>query len=77
MAGDWRRRNWLAAGALAPWWKAAAGAETPWRLWYRKPAARWIGALPVGNGRPGAMVHGGVGYEILQLNEDSPWAGRA
>jgi alpha-L-fucosidase 2 len=44
-------------------------------LWYRTPATRWIEALPVGNGRLGAMVFGGVGDERLQLNEDSLWTG--
>ncbi|HTV23881.1 MAG TPA: glycoside hydrolase family 95 protein [Polyangiaceae bacterium] len=44
-------------------------------LWYRAPAARWIEALPVGNGRLGAMVFGGVGNERWQLNEDSLWTG--
>jgi alpha-L-fucosidase 2 len=77
MTNEWTRRSWLAAGAMAPWWKAAGTeTETAWRLWYREPAARWIDALPVGNGRLGAMVHGGVGFEVLQLNEDSLWAGR-
>jgi alpha-L-fucosidase 2 len=60
-------------------------------LWYRVPAAdhppnttnatapganaEWVRALPVGNGRLGAMVFGGVEYERLQLNEDTLWAG--
>ncbi|MBC8329917.1 MAG: glycoside hydrolase family 95 protein [Planctomycetes bacterium] len=44
-------------------------------LWYRQPASVWTEALPVGNGRLGAMVYGGVEEEILQLNEDSVWAG--
>lgn len=44
-------------------------------LWYRTPATRWIEALPVGNGRLGAMVFGGVGNERWQLNEDSLWTG--
>lgn len=44
-------------------------------LWYRTPATRWIEALPVGNGRLGAMVFGGVGDERWQLNEDSLWTG--
>jgi alpha-L-fucosidase 2 len=44
-------------------------------LWYRQPAAQWVEALPVGNGRLGAMVFGGVEHERLQLNEDSLWAG--
>ena len=44
-------------------------------LWYRQPALHWTEALPVGNGRLGAMVFGGVGHERLQLNEDSLWSG--
>ena len=45
------------------------------RLWYRQPAMRWEEALPVGNGRLGAMVFGRPGQERLQLNEDTLWAG--
>jgi alpha-L-fucosidase 2 len=44
-------------------------------LWYRQPATNWVEALPIGNGRLGAMVFGGVGRERLQLNEDTLWAG--
>jgi len=44
-------------------------------LWYRQPAANWNEALPIGNGRLGAMVFGGVGTERLQLNEDTIWTG--
>ncbi len=44
-------------------------------LWYRLPAANWNEALPIGNGRLGAMVFGGVDTERLQLNEDTIWAG--
>ena len=44
-------------------------------LWYRRPATRWEEALPLGNGRLGAMVFGRVGQERLQLNEDTLWAG--
>ena len=53
-----------------------AGAPTPATLWYRAPAAGWNEALPIGNGRLGAMVFGGVTEERLQLNEDSVWAGQ-
>jgi alpha-L-fucosidase 2 len=42
-------------------------------LWYRQPATDWNEALPVGNGRLGAMVFGGVNEERLQLNEESVW----
>ncbi|MBI5382855.1 MAG: glycoside hydrolase N-terminal domain-containing protein [Opitutae bacterium] len=45
-------------------------------LWYRQPAAVWTEALPVGNGRLGAMVFGGTAEERLQLNEDTLWTGR-
>lgn len=45
------------------------------RLFYTKPASRWEEALPLGNGRIGAMAHGGVGCEYFQLNEDSCWFG--
>ena len=45
------------------------------RLWYDKPAAKWEEALPVGNGRLGAMVFGGLATERLQLNEGTLWAG--
>jgi len=65
---------------------------SPLSLWYRAPASdrpmdppratgqganqEWVRALPVGNGRLGAMVFGGVVHERLQLNEDTLWAGR-
>ncbi|MCL3781421.1 glycoside hydrolase family 95 protein [Prolixibacteraceae bacterium JC049] len=45
------------------------------QLWYKQPASNWFQALPVGNGRLGAMVFGGVTNEHLQLNEESLWAG--
>ena len=51
------------------------GDEAEPKLWYRSPAEAWVEALPVGNGRLGAMVFGGVARERLQLNEDSLWAG--
>ncbi len=45
------------------------------RLWYRTPADLWTDALPLGNGRLGAMVYGRIHEEIIQLNEDTVWAG--
>ena len=45
-------------------------------LWYRHPAQKWGDALPVGNGRLGAMVYGGVAKEHIQLNEDTIWNGK-
>ncbi|MBN1581761.1 MAG: glycoside hydrolase family 95 protein, partial [Anaerolineae bacterium] len=45
-------------------------------LWYREPAAQWVEALPIGNGRLGAMVYGGIVQERLQFNEDMVWTGK-
>lgn len=45
------------------------------KLWYEKPAKAWTEALPIGNGRLGAMIMGKVNQERLQLNEDSIWYG--
>ena len=45
-------------------------------LWYRHPAQTWGDALPVGNGRLGAMVFGGIVKERIQLNEDTIWNGK-
>jgi alpha-L-fucosidase 2 len=76
------RRNALKGGiALATLstgtWRNTARAQDPdeLRLWYRQPAEAWTEALPVGNGRLGAMVFGGVARERLQLNEDTLYAG--
>jgi len=44
-------------------------------LWYNRPAGQWVEALPVGNGRLGAMVFGRIEDERIQLNEDTVWAG--
>jgi len=46
-------------------------------LWYRQPARRWLDALPIGNGRLGAMVFGGVTRERIALNESTFWSGAA
>jgi alpha-L-fucosidase 2 len=45
-------------------------------LWYRHPAEKWGDALPVGNGRLGGMVFGGIAKERIQLNEDTIWNGK-
>lgn len=44
-------------------------------LWYNKPATIWQEALPLGNGRIGAMVYGGIDTEEIQLNEETMWGG--
>jgi alpha-L-fucosidase 2 len=46
------------------------------RLWYSRPARLWVEALPVGNGRLGAMVYGDPCNEMIQLNENTVWAGQ-
>lgn len=75
------RRGALASGIAVSMGAAAANAReagpaaNPLRLWYRQPAEAWVEAVPLGNGRLGAMVFGGVARERLQLNEDTLWAG--
>lgn len=49
--------------------------DTTHCLWYRSPAAEWTDALPLGNGRLGAMVFGGVTRDEFALNEDTLWSG--
>jgi alpha-L-fucosidase 2 len=50
----------------------AASAQT---LWYQHPAKLWVEALPVGNGRMGAMIFGGTAHERIQFNESTVWTG--
>jgi alpha-L-fucosidase 2 len=67
------RREFIAAvsGALA----LGAEPSNNLKLWYRQPASIWTDALPVGNGRLGGMVFGGVETERIALNEDTLWSG--
>ncbi|WP_231425154.1 glycoside hydrolase N-terminal domain-containing protein [Pedobacter sp. Leaf250] len=44
-------------------------------LWYKNPAKNWDEALPIGNGRLGAMIFGRVESELIQLNEETLWTG--
>ena len=44
-------------------------------LWYDQPAKNWNEALPIGNGRLGAMIFGRVADELIQLNEETLWTG--
>ena len=53
----------------------AAPAQQNGKIWYKQPAAAWTEALPVGNGRLGAMVFGKVNEELIQLNENTLWSG--
>jgi alpha-L-fucosidase 2 len=61
----------LVAGALP----LAGVAQTALTLHYDKPASTWTEALPIGNGRLGAMVFGNVADELIQLNEATLWSG--
>ncbi len=54
---------------------AHADIRDRYTLWYDKPAEHWVEALPIGNGRLGAMVYGGLKSDTIQLNEDTFWAG--
>lgn len=91
---EFLRRATTVASALPIARRAAASSpgegipEQDLVLWYRKPAQTWVEALPVGNGRLGAMVFGGSAelggsgaagdpaQETLQLNEDTLWSGK-
>lgn len=55
--------------------RAADAPDKSLCLWYARPAEKWTEALPVGNGRMGAMVFGGVFDERIQFNEDTLWKG--
>jgi alpha-L-fucosidase 2 len=55
---------------------AANGQTDPLlKLWYTKPAQAWEEALPLGNGKTGAMVFGKVKTERYQLNDNTLWSG--
>src|SRR5438034_6517863 len=69
------------ASALSLWYRAPASDHPLLRMGASRESrqaagAEWVRALPVGNGRLGAMVFGGIVHERLQLNEDTLWAGR-
>ncbi|MEN6607658.1 MAG: glycoside hydrolase family 95 protein, partial [Bryobacteraceae bacterium] len=76
-----QRRTFLSTmssllGTYSPLLHAAGDAKPgPMTLWYRRPADEWVEALPVGNGRLGAMVFGRVDRERIQLNEETLWEG--
>lgn len=53
----------------------ADSSKNPMKLWYNEPAQIWEEALPIGNGRLGAMIFGGPNQETIQLNEETVWAG--
>ena len=55
--------------------KSEAQQQHDLKLWYDAPAKNWNEALPIGNGRLGAMVFGNPSVERLQINEETIWAG--
>lgn len=54
---------------------ARSQSNEEYKLWYDRPAQVWTEALPLGNGRLGAMVYGNPAVEQIQLNEETIWAG--
>jgi alpha-L-fucosidase 2 len=76
------RRTFLQAGLalaalphLQPSLLAQSIERTEDELWYARPAERWLEALPIGNGRMGAMVFGGAKLERIALSESTAWSG--
>ena len=65
---------WILCLALV--FDAGAQDNSILKLWYDQPAKQWVEALPVGNGRLGAMVFGDPANEVIQLNENTLWAGQ-
>ncbi|XP_057736450.1 alpha-L-fucosidase 2 isoform X1 [Arachis stenosperma] len=66
------------------WWRTISGMEEedgggggsrPLKVTFSEAAINWTDAIPIGNGRLGAMIWGGVSSELLQLNEDTLWTG--
>ena len=66
------RRHFLASPAALT---AVPAPVNNLALWYKQPAKLWTEALPVGNGRLGAMVFGGIAEERIVLNESGLWSG--
>jgi len=50
--------------------------KQPLELWYKQPADKWMQATPIGNGRLGAMIYGGIETETIALNEITFWSGQ-
>ncbi len=65
----------LRPGSMAMGADSFMANEQSHKLWYDKPASKWVEALPLGNGRLGAMVHGGVEEELISLNDDTLHSG--
>src|SRR5499426_4880262 len=65
----------LTASLAAPHAAAQTATRAPLSLWYDRPAREWVEALPIGNGRLGAMMFGGTANERIQFNEATVWDG--
>src|SRR5947209_5576345 len=73
-SGELRRTAGLVIAVAVMLTSMSAGADL--KVWYRAPATKWMTeALPIGNGRMGAMVFGGVAHERIQYNEKTLWSG--
>ena len=69
------KNQWLLFFLFIPF-HAVAQPSGNLTLWYNQPAgATWESALPIGNGRLGAMIYGNADKEIIQLNEHTVWSG--
>ncbi len=69
----WIVTTMVVCGSMTP--ARAGNPRSDLKLWYDSPAQKWTQALPIGNGRLGAMVFGGPAEDCLQLNEDTVWGG--
>ncbi len=65
----------MTGAALPVLGKDSAASTSDLTISYNKPAEKWLEALPVGNGRLGGMVFGGIAQERIQLNDDTLWSG--
>jgi alpha-L-fucosidase 2 len=71
-----KNRKGFCIGVLMFWVAAVFGQQQqPLKLWYKQPAQKWTDALPVGNGRIGGMIYGGVAEDHIQYNEQTLWTG--
>lgn len=68
------RKN-LCIAVLMLWVTQVFAQSQPLRLWYKQPAQKWTDALPIGNGRIGGMIYGGVTEDHIQYNEQTLWTG--
>ena len=75
MATPAREKTAADTSKVPPYQGEAKAPAQPLTLWYRRPARQWMQALPLGNGRLGAMVFGDPLHERIALNDDTLWSG--